>query len=155
MCCRYYLAPDPDLVEAINRSALADLLAYLSFRRMIVLEDNVQLAMSGGRLISFDYAESFYLTEQTYGGMLYSNDCSWPLHLFTNNLRIEGALSSDLEVLRWPVTKFLEDAYLAPAFAFLDADLQPILTELAEAFPPIVPEFFRRCFDELERELTK
>ena len=24
MCCRYYLAPDPDLVEAINRSALAD-----------------------------------------------------------------------------------------------------------------------------------
>lgn len=24
MCCRYYLAPDPDQVEAINRSALAD-----------------------------------------------------------------------------------------------------------------------------------
>lgn len=24
MCCRYYLAPDPDLVEAINRSALAE-----------------------------------------------------------------------------------------------------------------------------------
>ena len=24
MCCRYYLAPDPDLVEAINRSTLAD-----------------------------------------------------------------------------------------------------------------------------------
>ena len=24
MCCKYYLAPDPDLIEAINRSALAD-----------------------------------------------------------------------------------------------------------------------------------
>ena len=24
MCCRYYLAPDSELVEAINRVALAD-----------------------------------------------------------------------------------------------------------------------------------
>lgn len=134
---------------------LAELMAFLAFRSLIVLQDHVQLAFAGGHLISFDYAESFYLTEGTFAGLLRGGSLSQPVGLFANNLHLESGFRNAISVLRRPSTDFLLDAYLAPVYAFEDVDFQPIFDDLDAVFPPLVSAFYAACFEFTRREIAK
>ena len=134
---------------------LAEFMAYLAFRSFIVLEDNVQLAFAGGHLISFDYAESFYLTENTFAGLLRGGSLSRPVGLFANHLSLENGYRFALEFLHRPDTDFLLDAYLAPLFSFNEADFQPIFDDLDAVFPPTVSAFYAACFALVKKEIER
>ncbi len=134
---------------------LAELMAYLAFRSLIVLEDNVQLALAGGHLISFDYAESFYITETGFSTILNYNEFSYPVKLFSNHLFLEHGYRDGLEFLHRPNTDFLLDAYLSPVFAFQEADYQPLFDDLDEVFPPAVSSFYAACFEVVNKKINQ
>ena len=134
---------------------LAELMAFLAFRSLIVLQDHVQLAFAGGHLISFDYAESFYLTEGTFAGLLRGGSLSHPVGLFANNLNLTSGYRTAIEVLRRPNTDFLLDAFLAPVFAFQEVDFQLIFDDLDAVFPPLVSAFYAACFAVVKKEIDK
>ena len=132
---------------------LSDLMKYLAFRQMTIMEDNPQLAISNGRLVSFDYAESFYLSGISVDRMIYTDDTSHPLQLFRSHLALAGSLQSNLKVIHRAESEFLREAYLAPLYEFLDADLQPIFNELAEVYPSVIARFFSEAFEIVKKEL--
>ena len=134
---------------------MAELMAYLAFRSLIVLQDHVQLAFSGGHLISFDYAESFYLTDVTFDGLLRGRGLSHAVSLFGEHLKLASGYRNAIEVLHRPNTDFLLDAFLDPVFAFQDADFQPILDDLNAVFPATVSAFYSACFELVKREIGK
>ena len=134
---------------------LADLMTYLSFRSLIVLEDNPQLAFAGDRLISFDYAESFFVTDSVFEAMQITGNTDFPVARFRERLFLRNGYRSSLEVLKRTGSDYLLDAYLDPVFNFQEADLQPILDDLAVVFPPVIPAFYRACFEAIEQELAK
>lgn len=134
---------------------LAEFMAYLAFRNLIILEDNVQLAFSRGHLISFDYAESFYLVERTFEGLLKGRSLSHPVGLFANHLFLKNAYKHALEFLHRPDTDFLRDAFYAPIFAFQEADFWPIFNDLDAVFPPYVSAFYGACFMFVIKEIEK
>lgn len=134
---------------------LAELMAYLAFRSLIILQDHVQLAFAGGHLISFDYAESFYLMEDTFAGLLRGGSLSQPVGLFVNNLHLESGFRNAIDVLHRPGSDFLLDAYLAPVFAFEEVDFQPIFDDLDAVFPPLVSAFYAACFEFTRRQIAK
>ena len=72
---------------------LADLMKYLAFREMTVIEDIPQLALSCKRLVSYDYAEAFYLDDNSIIRMIATGDISYPLHLFKSHLHMTESLS--------------------------------------------------------------
>lgn len=147
-------APEYELKYPDDSPFLADLMAYMCFRRLIVLEDNPQLAFARNRLISFDYAESFYLTEESFGAMLMTKDISIPLSVFCDHLLLDGSYISAIEVLRRPDTDFLIDAFLAPLNKFEDTNLDPILADLDAVFPPVVSDFYGNCFEAIRRAIN-
>ena len=135
---------------------LAELMAYLAFRNLIILEDNVQLALVRGHLISFDYAESFYLTESSFGRLLSGKDISLPFEQFCLHLFLKSGYKNALELFHRPNTKFLHDAYFAPIFAFQKATratFDPILDDLYDAFPPLVAGFYASCFSYTQQQI--
>ena len=132
---------------------LSDLMKYLAFRQMIIMEDNPQLAMSNGRLVSFDYAESFHLSNISVDRMIYTDDVSNPLQLFKSYLTFKGSLQSNLKVIHRAESEFLSEAYFAPLYEFLDADLQPIFNDLAEAYPLVIARFFSEAFEIVKKEM--
>jgi len=134
---------------------LAELMAYLSFRDLIVIQDNPQLAFAGGHLISFDYAESFYLTDVTFSGLLRGQGLSHPVGLFANHLHLASGYRNTIEILHRPNTEFLLDAFLVPVFAFQDADFQPIFDDLDAVFPTTVSAFYSACFEYTRRQIAK
>ena len=134
---------------------LADFMAYLSFRDLIVIEDNAQLAFAGGHLISFDYAESFYLTEYTFNGLLRGAGLSHAVGLFADHQFLEYGYRNAIKFLHRSGSDFLLDAYLAPVFAFEDVDFQPIFDDLDAAFPPLVSAFYAACFEFTRRQIAK
>ncbi len=128
---------------------LADLMAYFAFRNMIVIEDNIQLAFAGNRLISFDYAESFYLTDYTLAMLKNTGNISHPVALFNNHLFLDSGYRTAIRIMKRPDSEYLLDAYLDPLFNFQDADLKPILDDLDSVFPKPVSAFYRACFDSI------
>ena len=134
---------------------LAEFMAYLAFRNIIVLEDNVQLAFARGHLISFDYAESFYLVEGTFDSLLKGRSLSHPVGLFADHLFLENGYVNALEFLHRPDTDFLCDAFLAPIFAFYQADFRPIFDDLDAVFPPYVSAFYGACFAFAKKQIEK
>ena len=134
---------------------LAELMAYMAFRTLIDLEDNPQLAFARGHLISFDYAESFYLTDLTFSGILKGGNLSHPVSLFASHLSLELGFRIATEILRRPRSDFLLEAYLAPVFAFQEADFRPIFDDLDAVFPKALSSFYRACFDIVKREYQK
>lgn len=134
---------------------LAEFMAYLAFRNIIVLEDNVQLAFSRGHLISFDFAESFYLGEGTFNSLSKSRSLTHAVNLFADHLFLENGYKYALEFLRRPDTDFLLDAYHAPVFALQEADFQPIFDDLDAVFPPYVSAFYGACFAFVKKDIVK
>lgn len=136
---------------------LADVMAYFALRDLIVLDDNPQIAFAGGRLISFDYADSFYLSDPVLSTMEITHDISLPVHVFKNHLMLFHHYRSVRQVLQRPDTDFLFDAYFNPILNFQDAgnNLQPILDELREVFPPVVPAFYEACFEETRKAIKE
>ena len=134
---------------------LAEFMAYLAFRDLIVIEDNAQLAFAGGHLISFDYAESFYLMENTFNKLLRGAGLSHAVGLFAEHQFLESGYRYALEFLHRPNTSFLHNAYLAPVYAFEDVDFQPIFDDLDAVFPPLVSAFYAACFEFTRREIAK
>ena len=148
----------PEITEAKypdDDPVLAELMAYLAFRSLIVLEDNVQLAFAGGHLISYDYAESFYITETGFSTILNYNEFSYPVKLFSRHLFLEHGYRDGLEFLHRPNTDFLLDAYLSPVFAFQEADFQPIFDDLDAVFPSAVSAFYAACFEVVNKEINR
>ena len=134
---------------------LGELMAYLSFRNLIVIEDNVQLALSNGHLISFDYAESFYLTEESVGALLHNGGFSRQLKLFTDHLLLERGYTHALEFLHRRDNDALLDAYLAPLYAFQDSDFGFIISDLRSVYPAVVPAFYEKCIEIIKREIAR
>lgn len=48
---------------------LADFMAYMALMDLLLIDDNLQLALSHGKLYSFDYVISFCMDDLTYGAM--------------------------------------------------------------------------------------
>lgn len=147
----------PIVTEAkypVDDQYLAELMAYLAFHSIIVLEDNVQLAFVRGHLLSFDYDESFYLVEETFNSLLKGRSLAYPGGLFVDHLFIETGCTNALEFLHRPNTNFLRDAYHAPIFAFQEAYFQHIFDDLDAVFPPYVSAFYEACFA-FVRKLTE
>ena len=134
---------------------LAEFMAYLSFRDFTVMEDIVQLALSGGHLISFDYAGSFNLDDVTFSNLLNGKGLSRSVGLFANHLHLVNGYRYALKFLHRPESDFLLDAYLAPVFAFQEANFQPIFDELDSVFPPLVSAFYAACFALVKTELSR
>ena len=134
---------------------LGEFMAYLAFRNLIVLEDNFQLAFAGGRLISFDYAESFFMEEGAFNGLLNGRGLSNAVERFSIHLFLKNGYRNALEVLHRPDTDFLCDAFIAPLYAFQEADLQPIYNDLDEVFPSMVSTFYANCFEIARKEIEK
>ena len=134
---------------------LSEFMAYLAFRDLIVLEDNAQLAFAEGHLISFDYAESFYLTEYTFNNLLRGSGLSHAVGLFANHQFLENGYRDAIQFLHRPNTDFLLDAYLDPVFAFQEADFQPIFDDLDAVFPPLVSAFYAACFAFTRKQIEK
>ena len=126
---------------------LADFVSFLALRDLVAMGDNHQLAFARNHLISYDYADSFFLSDSTYGVMCLLNDLSIPISAFSNNILIRHELESMLRILQRPKTDFLVDAYCDTLFSFMDADLTPILNDLKAVFPAVVPAFYEACFD--------
>lgn len=118
---------------------LADFVSFLALRDLVAMGDN--------HLISYDYADSFFLSDSTYGAMCLLNDLSIPISAFSNNILIRHELESMLRILQRPKTDFLVDAYCDTLFSFMDADMTPILNDLKAVFPAVVPAFYEACFD--------
>jgi len=134
---------------------LAEFMAYLAFRKLIVLEDNVQLAFAGGHLISYDYAESFYITETGFSTILKYNEVAYPVKVFSEHLFLENGYGYGLNFLHRPNTDFLLDAYLSPMFAFQETDFQPIFDDLDAVFPASVSAFYAACFEVVNKGINR
>lgn len=134
---------------------IADLMAYLSFRNLIVLEDNPQLAFAGNRLISFDYAESFYMTNSVYGALNLTGNYDLPVSVFKDHLFLQSGYQYALEILKRPGSDSLLDAFLDPIFKFQESDLEPILCDLQSVFPKVISSFYRECFNAINDEINK
>lgn len=132
---------------------LGEFMAYLAFRNLIVLEDNPQLAFAGGHLISFDYAESFFMEEGPFNGLLNGRGLSNAVGRFSSHLFLNNGYRNALEALHRPDTDFLCDAFIAPLYAFQEADLQPIYNDLDEVFPSMVSTFYANCFEIARKEI--
>ncbi len=130
---------------------LADLMAYLALRDMVAMGDNHQLAFSGKRLISYDYADSFYMHDSLLGAIQMVNDISLPVSTFANQLILGRGYLSAIRILQRPNTDFLLNAYLDPIVKFQEVDLTQILADLNELYPPVVPAFYMACFDEIRK----
>lgn len=115
---------------------LSELISYLALRDLVAMGDNHQIALARKHLISYDYADSFYLSNTSYGVMCRLNNNTFPINAFSNNILLKRELESTLRILQRPKTDYLVDAYCNPLFNFLDADLSPILNDLKNVFPP-------------------
>lgn len=63
---------------------LAEAMAYLAFRYLVVMDDNIQVAFAHGNLISFDYAYAFNLTEDRLTGWRTAMNCISKMLLVTS-----------------------------------------------------------------------
>ena len=134
---------------------LADAMRYIAFRHMIVLEDVVQLAVSQGRVISFDYAESFCILSTGFGIMLRTGKAETALGNFVNYLHLKNSYKNGIEILRRPDTVFLRAAHDEPFRRFLHVDREPILSDLDEVYPPVVANFYYNCFEYIQDKINE
>ena len=134
---------------------LADLISYLALRDMVAMGDNHQIATARKRLISFDYADSFFLSDATLGAMCTLNTCSFQSQTFADKILLRHELYSITRTLQRPLNDFIIDAYCKPLFNFLDADLTPIIRDLDACFPEIVPKFYSKCFDIIRKAINE
>lgn len=128
---------------------LSELISYLALRDLVAMGDNHQIALARRHLISYDYADAFYLSDTSYGVMCRLNDITFPINAFSNNILLKHELEATLRILQRPKTDYLVDAYCNPLFNFMDADLSPILNDLKNVFPAVVPAFYEACFERM------
>ena len=133
---------------------VADVMKYLAFRQLISLEDNPQLAVSDGRVISFDYAESFSMTEYILNLMINVEDISAGMRSFLFSLVTTDNYNKSLEIIKRPDIPVLHDAFYGTIKEFKKADFMPIINELDEIFPPVVSVFYEMCFVETRKRLS-
>lgn len=149
--CVIHVPTEPKYLD--DDPLLAELMAYLAFRNLIILQDNPQLAFVRGHLISFDYAESFFLSEEIFSGLIKGKGLAYAVNLFANRLFINNGYRNMLEVLHRPDTEFLRNAYFAPLSVFRETDFQPIFDDLDAVFPPSISAFYAACFDIIKRSI--
>ena len=73
---------------------LADFMSYMALRNMLLIGDNIQVAIARNRLISFDYAEAFCFSELFLNLFITFGSRPWPISVdpieaFTRNLSID------------------------------------------------------------------
>ena len=126
-----------------------DLLAYIPFHCMIRVSDYPQLAISGGRLVSFDYGRSFALSDARYDKIISEGDYSLPLEKFKTKMPAEwvGYGPFTRRLLGRKETDELRKAFYAPVREMRQADFAPVLAELSECFPPAVHDYFKSVLD--------
>lgn len=110
-----------------------DFFRQMGFRYMISLDDNIQVAVARGRLISFDYAESF---------------------LALNSWMIRHGYEAVLEVMRRKDSIPLLDAYLESVYNYAVPEKEIVELESLG----YTTSYYRRYFDGLSKivdELTK
>ena len=136
-----------------------DLMRYMAFRRMICLEDNVQLAYSNGRLISFDYAESFNNGEFSYKIMILSGDGRNAVTSYLNGISsLTSAYKSTIAIMKLNDTKVKCDAFYYPIYKFHEEKNKiqdTVLPDLIEAFPNVITSFYYSCFCYLDGVIEK
>ena len=136
---------------------LAEAMAYLAFRYLVVMDDNIQVAFAHGNLISFDYAYAFNLTEESFDGMAHGNELYFKNVVGNLNryLSILHGYKSSLELLRRPNTDRLFDAYFDPILNFHDTDFSGLFTELRQVFPKMVVDFYAACFQIINQQIAE
>lgn len=136
---------------------LAEAMKYMAFRHIVVMDDNPQVAFAHDKLISFDYAYSFNLTEDLFDGLM--NDSRTTLESviiqFKRHLAILHGYKSSLELLRRPNTERLFDAYFDPVLNFLNVDFNPLFDELRQVFSITVVDFYDDCFQLIRQEVEE
>lgn len=78
---------------------LADFMAYMALMDLLLIDDNLQLAFSYGKLSSFDYAISFCMDDLTYGAMCIVNDHQLPSDHFRSNFQFEKRCNEAINLL--------------------------------------------------------
>jgi len=143
-----YPDDDPHLAEAMK---------YLAFRHIVVMDDNPQVAFAHGKLISFDYAYAFNLTEELFDSLMNDNRIiiESAIDHFKRHLTILHGYKSSLELLRRPNTEPLFDAYFDSVLNFYNADFNPLFNELRQVFSKIVVDFYRACFQLIKQEIEE
>ena len=136
-----------------NDPYLARVMAFMAFRNLIKLDDNPQLAFVEEDLISFDYAESFSLDEESFNFMRVYKYPHQAVKNFNSYYSLENTYENALELLHRPDTDFLRDAYYSPILAFREAKFLYILEELDSVFPHVIPEFYASCFETIWQEI--
>lgn len=135
---------------------LAEAMAYLAFRYLVAMEDNIQVAFAHGHLISFDYTYAFNLTEDAFDGIMCGNELFFnnAVRNFNNYLFILHGYKSSLELLRRPNTDRLFDAYFDPILDFYNMDFNELFAELRQVFPRTVVNYYAACFQLINRQIA-
>jgi hypothetical protein len=136
---------------------LAEAMKYMAFRHIVVMDDNPQVAFAHDKLISFDYAYSFNLTEDLFDGLMNDNRTTLESVIiqFKRHLAILHGYKSSLELLRRPNTERLFDAYFDPVLNCHDVDFNPLFDELRQAFSITVVDFYGACFQLIKQEVEE
>lgn len=136
---------------------LAEAMKYMALRHIVVMDDNPQVAFAHGKLISFDYACSFKLTEDLFDGLMSDNRTTLEsiIAQFKRHLAILHGYKSSLELLRRPNTERLFDAYFDPVLNFHDVDFNLLFDELKQAFSKTIVDFYGACFQLIKQEVEE
>lgn len=136
-----------------------DIMRYMAFRYMICLEDNVQLAYSNGKLISYDYAESFNNGEISHKFMTITGDGRNAVTGYLNGISsLAFNYKSTIDILKLSDTKETRGAFYSPFYKFheeKDKIQETILPELIEAFPKVIASFYYSCLYYLDEVIEK
>lgn len=132
---------------------LADLMKYLAFRTLILLDDNPQLGIVDDRLISFDYADSFHMTEFSFWIMISDNDISRPLYNIEDSIRISDSYKSYLSILKRQDTDFLRKVFNEPVRRMKEADITSILDDLDRLYPTVVSQFYAGFIEIIKKSI--
>ena len=141
---------------------LADFMSYMALRNMLLIDDNIQVAIVRNRLISFDYAEAFCFSELFLKLFITFGSRPWPISVdlieaFTRNLSIDlpNGYHNLLRIIKRADAKPLREAYYAPMMKFQEANFQSIIEELSSLFIPPIVEFYGECLRIIKEQTAK
>ncbi len=139
---------------------LADFMAYMALMDLLLIDDNLQLAFSHGKLCSFDYAISFCMDDLTYGAMCTVNDHQLPFDHFQSNFQFGKRCDEAINLLERKSKagkRMLRETYIDTYVRFLYIDpekLRLVWNDLNAVFPPVVADFYRTCIEDRMKALN-
>ncbi len=139
---------------------LVDFMAYMALMDLLLIDDNLQLAFSHGKLYSFDYAISFCMDDLTYGAMCIVNDHQLLFDRFRSNFQFGRRCVEAINLLERKSEagkRILQEAYIDTYVRFLHINpekLRLIWNDLYAVFPPVVADFYRTCIEDRMKALN-